>query len=129
MSQFGIDQTTNDLTRVNGAFVRVSGAEEIRQHVRVRLLLYIGECPLNITLGMEYFAGGILDKGVSDAVRENEIAEQILGTPGIVSVENVTATLDKSSRVLTVEWSATGELADLRTRIPLHDRVTVPVAA
>lgn len=129
MSQFEIDEATNDLKRTNGAFTRVTDAIEIKQHVRLRLLLYIGECPMNTSLGMEYFAGGILDKGVSESLREAEIADQILGTPGIVSVEDVTSVLDKSTRELTITWDASGELGDLRTRIPLHDTITVPVAA
>lgn len=129
MSMFAIDQTTNDLVRTDGAMSRVTDGEEIKQHVALRLKLYIGECPLDTSLGMEYFAGGFLDKGTPDSVREAEFTEAILGTPGIVSVEDVTIDLDKSTRVLTVTWEATGELGDLRRRIPLHDTVTVPVAA
>ncbi len=129
MSQFEIDEATNDLKRTDGAMTRVTGAVEIKQHVKLRLLLYIGECPLNTSLGMEYFAGGFLDKGTPESVQEAEITEAILGTPGIVSVEDVTLVLDKSARNLKITWEATGELGDLRRRIPLHDTVTVPVAA
>lgn len=129
MSQFRIDPDTGDLARSAGSFERVEGLEEIRQHIRLRLLLYRGECPLNTSLGMAYFSPGILDKGVTTDQREAAFREAIEQTPGVDRVEDVTVSIDNSTRVLTVEFLAFVSIANRRETLALHDKITATLAA
>ena len=128
MSQFQVDADTGALVRVDGSFVRIDGVEEIAQHVRVRLRLIQGEVPYNTLLGLRYL-GVLLGKGTPPEVRDSEIADAVVGTPGVVTVQNVSSVLDDSTRVLTVTFSATIDVADARRRIPLHDVFSITLAA
>ena len=87
MSQFKLDADTGDLVRENGSFVRVTGAEEIAQHVRVKLRLIRGECFMDRTLGIRYFSeeqadGAVFAKGTSlpSWPSDGQHAEQVAAT-------------------------------------------------
>lgn len=121
---FQTNATTGDLVRTSGSFVRVDGEQEIAQHVRTRLRLFRGECPFNLSLGMRY-VGVILGKGTPPERIEGEIIETVIGTPGVVSVDNIKLDTVTSDRQLSVEYDATIDVDDARRRIPLHDKVDV----
>lgn len=128
MSQFQVDASTGALVRENGSFVRLGGAEEIAQHIRVRLRLIRGEVQTNTTLGMRYL-GFLLDKATAPERKEGEIIDTILGTPGVLSVDTFSSELNESNRELSVTFDGTGSVDDARRRIPLHDRFTVSLGS
>jgi hypothetical protein len=121
---FQVDSTGN-LVRANGAFVRISGRDEVQQHIRVRLNLIRGEVPFNLLLGMN-LVGTILAKGTPTSEVHGEFDRVIRGTPGVVSVEFLQSTLD-ANRHLDVTFGATASLDDLAARGPIHDTVTLQV--
>ena len=91
MSQFKLDADTGDLVRENGSFVRVTGAEEIAQHVRVKLRLIRGECFMDRTLGIRYFSeeqadGAVFAKGTSLDDIGGEFRFAALDTPGVTAI-------------------------------------------
>lgn len=124
MSQMRVDASTGDLVREGGSFVRVTGLEEVAQHVRVRLRLFAGEVITNLTLGTRYF-GLIFEPGTPPERVEGEITSVIIGTPGVVSVDDIDLEVDNETRRGTVDWDGTASLDDARARIPLHDKFSV----
>lgn len=130
MTMFAVDADTGDRVREGGAFTRVTGETEIAQHVRVRLRLFRNEIPLNLRLGMDYF-GLVLVKGTSLEEIEGEFRSQILDTPGMVSVDQLTfdqTDAQVAERELDIDFNGTISVDDLAARIPVHDRFTIPAA-
>lgn len=127
MSQFAVDPQTGALLRENGAFVRISGVQEVRQHLAIRWRLIRGEVPWDLSRGMRYFgsAPAIFADGTPIELIENEFQQAALGTPGIVQVSDLRATYDRATRHATIAIDATVELDDLRRRAPLHDSIAV----
>lgn len=124
MSQLQIHSGTRDLVRDGDTFVRVTGQSEIRQHVAVRLGLFVGECFLAATRGMR-FVGMIFEKGTSPQLIENEIAAAILGTPGVLAIADIAIDGPDSLRHASVTWSGYMSADDLTRRAPIHDTIAL----
>lgn len=124
MSVLAVDPDTGALLRVRGSYVRISGAEEIAQGVRIRLRLIRGEVLLDQSAGCRY-VGLVFVKGTPPQRIENEIIEQVLQVPGIVSVDSVIVTADYANRLATVEIAMTASVDEQRTRILLEDSITL----
>lgn len=126
MTMLQIDPVTSELLRESGSFVRVGGAEEIVQHVRIRFRLFRGECFLDALRGMRY-RGLILEKGTPASRVEGEFTDTALGTPGVVGVSRCDVEVDRATRHGSVAVDMLGSIDDARERIPLHDVITVPL--
>lgn len=126
MSRFLLDTTTHLPVRQGGAFVRVSGAQEIAQNVKVNLGLVRGESWLDTTLGVPYFEE-VLRKGVSPAALQGVFRDAILGSDGIVGITSLVLTFDPETRVLTVDYSATGSLDELAEDLEITDSLEIPL--
>jgi len=123
VSQLKTDPATGRLVREGGAFVRVTGAEEVAQHLATRWRLIRGEVPTDLTRGMLYFGEipAILSKGTDTNLIEGQYIDVALGTPGIVQVDDLEGTYDAAERTATISIDATIGLDDARRRVPLHD--------
>lgn len=126
MSRFLLDTTTHRPVRSGGSFVRVTGAQEIAQNVKVRLLLFLGEVWLDTTQGVPYFQEVLL-KGVDPAALQVVFREAILGADGIVSIELLELAFDPATRVLTVDYQATGTLDELAEDLKVEDTLEIPL--
>jgi uncharacterized membrane protein YeiH len=125
MSQLQTDPTTGDLALEGATLTLVDGEDEIAQHARVRLRLIRGEVPARQDLGMDFF-GVLLIKGASSSDIEGAVRDALLGTPGIVQVDEIEiGDIDPATRTLRVSFSALAQLSNLAERIPLHDAITV----
>lgn len=124
MSQLAIDPVTRDLVRTGGTFTRATGVSEIRQHCALRLGLFRGECFLAASRGMRY-VGLIFEKGTAPQLIENEIAETILGTPGIATITDIAVTGPNSVRHASVTWAGLTSIDDYNRRAPIHDTVAL----
>lgn len=77
---------------VNGDFATVSGAAAVRQGVRIRLGLILGECYLNQSAGVPYLDDevtgdpGILSKNVDPLFVRGALEEAVAATPDVVNV-------------------------------------------
>lgn len=126
MSRFKLDPTTHDRVREGGQFVRLRArteeeiAEEILQGVKVRLWIFLGEVQLDTTKGVPYLEE-VLRAGISPAALVGVFREQIIESPGIVSIERLVLDFDSSTRVLSVDFSATGTADELADDLTIED--------
>lgn len=77
-----------------------------RQAVLIRLRTNAGEYYLDKTAGLEYF-GGVLRKTPNSRVIRQRIMQQIKAVNGVVSVPNCEPVIDRTTRKLTVTFTAT----------------------
>lgn len=98
--------TSHDLVLVDGDLVLVDGAEAVKQDVDCRLRTFLGEWFLDLRIGVPYFEKILGQKprfGVISAV----FREVILGTPGMISIEDLTLDFDGATRLLSVSFRGT----------------------
>jgi hypothetical protein len=95
----------NDL-RVDdtGSPVLVCDAEAIGEHIRQRLKLFKGEWFLDKAAGVDWFTY-ILGRPPSELpIAESVIKAEIAATPGVSEILEFSATYDRASRGLRIEW-------------------------
>ena len=94
--------------------------EATRQRVGIRLKTFLGEWYLDQNIGLPIWQR-ILVKAPNLGSIASLIRREILGTPGIASVQSVKTNLDRRTRELRVSFSATtkggGELVNERVVI------------
>ncbi|MBK6671654.1 MAG: hypothetical protein IPG46_19100 [Actinobacteria bacterium] len=106
MAQLSIDTTTGRLTVADGGFADCSGLESIRQHVWLRLQIFLGECAYDVGLGVpwiqEVVASGTAPERIATIFRE-----AIIRTPGITGITSG-PTLDvDDNRAMQLSFTAT----------------------
>lgn len=72
-----------DLHVVNGEIQAVEGAEEIRQHIEIRLGLWRGEAFYNVDEGVDYADLVMPAQDRRDVL--GELRRVVLGTPGVLT--------------------------------------------
>ena len=98
--------SNNDLIIEKGQLKLVEDAAETIQHVRSRLLFYLGEWFLDLQAGTPYFQE-IFTKPANLANIESILKSRILNTPGVSRLLEFTMDYEGSSnRRLTVSFSA-----------------------
>ena len=98
--------SNNDLIIQAGRLATVADGEEVVQHVRSRLLFYLGEWFLDIDAGVPYFQE-IFTKPANLANIESIFKSKILRTPGVQRLTEFSMTYEGgSTRELTVAFSA-----------------------
>ncbi|MCP4967375.1 MAG: hypothetical protein GY926_19355 [bacterium] len=105
MTTLRLDPITHDLTVAGGSFQDVSGAGEIQQNVKIRLLRFRGEVPRDANAGMPYH-DEIMQKGVAPSRLDFLYRSEIEGTLGITElIEGPEIEVDATRR-MTVEFRA-----------------------
>ena len=98
--------SNNDLIIESGQLKTVEGAAETIQHVRTRLLFYLGEWFLDLKSGTPYFQE-IFTKPANLANIESIFKSRILNTPGILKLTEFSMDYEGSrTRKLNVSFSA-----------------------
>lgn len=108
----------------------VSGAEAVRQGVRTRLRLFMGEWFRNMDVGMPYHQELLGDNSKArdrDDKWKAAVLFQILDTPGIVEVISLKLDFESSTRTMTITWSARIQFDDTVPDV-LSDTLEVPGA-
>lgn len=106
MTQLKLDPVTHDLAVEAGGFANVSGEEEIRQHLRLRLHIFKGEVVYATDVGVPYIQE-VMRRGTPPERLSAIFREAILGTPGITQItEGPELELDPATRLLTLTFSA-----------------------
>lgn len=100
-----------DLDASTGTFVIISGADAIRQSLRIRLQFFLGEWFLDQRLGVPYYER-ILVKNPSTNVVRSILREAILETPGVIETTAFRTDYDNAARRMTVTFSARVEGSD-----------------
>lgn len=107
-----IDPLTGDLLLRGGDLRLVRDLAAIRQEVATRLQFLRGEWFLDKTAGVPYLQN-ILVKAPDLAAIKSIFRTEILACVGVASINSLEATVDSSTRVLSVVWSATTDLGEL----------------
>lgn len=114
---------TGDIVFTNGSIAFVDEREAVRQHCRTRLRMIRGDSLLRDDAGLDL---DLLGSGVPLDSIEGELRTIILGTPGIVSIDEATLAPDEDDpRVVTYTFAATIDLANRRDRIVISDTLRV----
>lgn len=84
-----LDTFSHDLTIKNGKFVRVNGADEVRQRIKVALWHHYNEYFLNRGNGLPYYDYGaghthIMGSKLSQQTLHNMLRNKILSVPGVL---------------------------------------------
>lgn len=98
--------SNNDLIVSGGRLAVVTDGAEVVQHVRSRLLFYLGEWFLDTEAGVPYFQK-IFTKPANIALVESILKIVILRTPGVLKLTEFSSGYDGGSvRKLTVTFGA-----------------------
>lgn len=100
-----LDTTTHDLVPVAGDLQLVTKADAVRQHLKQRLWLFLGEWFLDTTKGVPYYQF-ILVKNPNLDLVEATLKQMILQTPGVLELTDFSFTYARAGRALTVEFTA-----------------------
>lgn len=100
-----LDPTTGDLAV---PFQIVRGELAVMQRIRIRFRFFLGEWFLDTRLGVPYYRD-ILIKNPDSILISFIFRQVLLSTPGVASVASFSASLDRPTRFLTVDFEATLE--------------------
>jgi hypothetical protein len=98
-----------DLSLEEGDFVLIAGAEAVASDLRARLQTFAGEWFLDTSIGVPYFSD-VFGKTPAPRV-EAVFREQILGTPGVASIESIR--LQRVDRRLLVAFRVLTDFGEL----------------
>lgn len=100
-----LDRDTHDLLFVNGDRVLVA---DLRQAIKVRLLWFFREWFLDTDRGVPYFQQFFVKPFLAGHAK-SALRSAIAGTPGVIAVQSLELTLDRTTRELAVSWTVLGE--------------------
>lgn len=103
-------------------FATVTGNDAVAQRLRVRLSLVAGEWFADERVGVPYMRDILGVKNPDLAAVKALLDRVVRECPGIARTEGLTVSLDKASRVLTVDFEA---VADDGTRLPIHREIPI----
>lgn len=118
MAQLKIDLTTSRLAVENGGFADVDGLEEIRQHLWLRLQIFLGECVYDTALGVPWLQE-IAQPGTPPERLAAIFRETILGTPGVLAITKGPIVAIGTERGLTITFTASTDLGELVFSSPI----------
>jgi len=104
MSDLAVDPTTDDLLLIGGRAQLAVGAVAVAQAWETHLTMFLGECFLDQSLGIDY-QNLILIKNPSMTVVRGLFARASRETPGVRDVTELTFAFEPRQRVLTVTAS------------------------
>ena len=94
--------STGDIKTSGEQFL--TGAEEVAQTIKTRLMLFLGEYFRDNTEGSDWF-GKILGKGQGLDTAEAEIKKRIVQTQNVLSITGFQTDFDTSTRRMTISAS------------------------
>ncbi len=105
MADLKINETTGDLEiGADGDLIIVTGADAIRQHLRIRLQFFLGEWFLDRRLGVPYYEE-ILRKSPNLDVVTSILRDVIRSTPGVLSITSFVLDFDGVTRALSLDFA------------------------
>lgn len=97
--------TDYDLDITDGDLSFVTGIEAKRQHIEMRLRTWLAETPYDRAAGVPYLQV-IFRRGTTLQAVEFILTQIVADTPGVLEVLDLTPTLDRATRVLSVTGRA-----------------------
>lgn len=86
----------------------VTGAEAVAQHLTIRLRHFLGEWEMNTLEGIPFFRD-IFVKAPDLSLVRDIFRQAIIGTPGVVSVEEISVNIDTATRTAAITFRCTFE--------------------
>jgi len=103
MSSFQLDDL-GEILVTNNSLTLTTGVEAIRQHIKTRFQLFLGEWFLDTDLGVPWFRD-ILIKKPSFVVVQEILKNTILETPGVLEITKFGFAYNSTTREATLEFS------------------------
>lgn len=103
-----LDTLTDDIALVNGDLILTSGSGSVAQFLRQRLKLFQTEWFLDETVGVPYF-DEVFVKNPKAVVIDTIFKNTILSTPGVIELLEFAATLDGTTRKLSLQFKVRSE--------------------
>lgn len=100
-----MDLPTGELVLSNGDLALITGSDAVLQDIHRRLRTFLGEWFLDIEAGVPYYQD-ILKKNPNPQVVATVIQNAILGTLGVIELQEFDSQLDSTARQLTVTFKA-----------------------
>ena len=102
---FKVSDETEDMALENGDIVFVTKADAVKQSVRQRLKMFMGEWFLDLDSGVPYYQD-VLVKNPNPTLIEGIFKNEILATPGILELLTFSLDYDNATRKLTIAFTA-----------------------
>lgn len=96
------------------------GIDAMAQNLRTRLQFFKGEWFLNEEIGIPYYQS-IFIKGPNPNIVRGAFRDEVLGTPGVNTVDRLELNYSRATRKASVTIEASGSLGTLRAKIALGD--------
>lgn len=106
---------------VNGDFSTVAGAAAVPQGIRIRVGMFLGECYLDESIGVDYL-GVILVKNPDPLVVRAELQSPIADTPDVTNVSGAGLVEDPETREASITYAADS----IYSEQPFVDTIGVP---
>lgn len=103
--QLGFD---DDILITNNSITLTTGLEAIRQHLQVRLRLFLGEWFLDTTVGVPWFQQ-VFQKNTTFIVVQQVLKDAILSTPGVIQLLKFNFDYAGATREATLDFQALTE--------------------
>lgn len=100
-----LDPITHDLVVSSYDLALVSGVDQVRQSVKMRLLTIFSEWFLDVRIGIQYF-DVVCTKNPNLSLIDSIMKATIVETQGILELVSYTSTLDRAHRTLTITFEA-----------------------
>jgi len=95
----------NDMFIRSGEIALIASIEQVAQHIKSRLELFLGEFFLNRSAGTDWF-GNVFTSPVNLNTIDLMIRNRIRNTPNVEAVTSLTLDYDQSQRRLLITFSA-----------------------
>lgn len=105
MSDLSLDIVSGDLIIQDGDLLINSGIEAIRQRLQTRLSFFLGEWFLDVDSGLPYY-DEVLKKNPDPVVLDGLFKSTILGTDGVIGIDEFDMSLDTVIRQLKLTFKA-----------------------
>lgn len=96
---------SNDIFMSRRRIAVVSDGAEVVQHVRSRLLFYLGECAWSVDTGVPYFQR-VFVKPMNLPETEAILKSVILKSPNVAKLLDFSMSFNSANRMLAVAWQA-----------------------
>ena len=108
MSDILLDNTTHDITIIEGNLFLTDGIQAKRQHVKQRLQFFAAEWFLDNSKGIPYIQQ-VLVKNPNPVIIDSLLKNTIITTPGFRQLDQFELDLQPDTRVLTLTFQAQTE--------------------
>lgn len=88
---------------VNGDFAQIAGQEAIPQGIRIRLGMFLGECYLDESAGVDYET--ILQKGTDRLLIRALLQAEIVKTPDVIRAIGAELIRDTATREASIDFA------------------------